>query len=223
MHLRLGQMRKTLQNFIHTHAQLVVAGDGPHRNAGSFNNGRTTRNARISDNVRIDCRFALHPFMIPRQRNQASNSLTGWYRCGALLRFLMFQVSSLDKLSFFVLAWNMSTWCRAPPPPRLRQPEREGNPNYCQQEVLSRKNGASHNYHKIKRLQHIITAVRDQGKTKTVNISLFFWGGFSREFQRWTSDFSRRFKMKGKTREQNLIHRPRRWHRPGPGGTRCGK
>jgi hypothetical protein len=43
-----------------------------------------------------------------------------------------------------------------------------------QQEVLSRKNGASHKHHKIKQLQQIITAVRHQGKTKTANISLFF-------------------------------------------------
>ena len=43
----------------------------------------------------------------------------------------------------------------------------------CQQEVLSRKNGASRKHHKIKQLQQIITAVRHQGKTKTVNISRF--------------------------------------------------
>jgi len=38
---------------------------------------------------------------------------------------------------------------------------------------LSRKNGASRKHHKIKQLQQIITAVRHQGKTKTVNISRF--------------------------------------------------
>jgi hypothetical protein len=43
---------------------------------------------------------------------------------------------------------------------------------------LSRKNGASRKHHKIKQLQQIITAVRHQGKTKTVIISLFFWAGF---------------------------------------------
>jgi hypothetical protein len=58
-------------------------------------------------------------------------------------------------------------------------PKERANPNDCQQEVLSRKNGASHKHHKIKQLQHIITAVRHQGKTKAVNFSLFFWGGFS--------------------------------------------
>jgi hypothetical protein len=47
------------------------------------------------------------------------------------------------------------------------------NPNYCQEKILSRKNGASRKYHKIKQLQQIITAVRHQGKTKTVNISRF--------------------------------------------------
>ena len=57
----------------------------------------------------------------------------------------------------------------------------------CQQEVLSRKNGASRKHHKIKQLQQIITAIRHQGKTKTMNISRFtfitfitvFGGGLS--------------------------------------------
>jgi hypothetical protein len=44
---------------------------------------------------------------------------------------------------------------------------------------MSRKNGASHKHHKIKQLQQMKTAVRHQGKTKTVNISLFFWGELS--------------------------------------------
>jgi len=52
------------------------------------------------------------------------------------------------------------------------------NPNDCQQEVLSRKNGASRKHHMIKQLQQIITAVKHQEKTKTVNISLFFRAGF---------------------------------------------
>jgi hypothetical protein len=39
---------------------------------------------------------------------------------------------------------------------------------------LSRKNGAGHKHHKIKQLQQIIKAIRHQGKTKTVIISLFF-------------------------------------------------
>ena len=56
---------------------------------------------------------------------------------------------------------------------RAGRREERANPNYCQQEVLSRKNGASRKHHKIKQLQQIITAVRHQGKTKTVNISRF--------------------------------------------------
>jgi hypothetical protein len=43
---------------------------------------------------------------------------------------------------------------------------------------MSRKNGASHNHHKIKQLQQTKTAIRHQGKTKTVNISLFFLADF---------------------------------------------
>ena len=53
----------------------------------------------------------------------------------------------------------------------------------CQQDILSRKNGASHKHHKIKQLQQIITAIRHQGKTKTVNISLFFLEGFPGNFK----------------------------------------
>jgi hypothetical protein len=48
---------------------------------------------------------------------------------------------------------------------------------------LSRKNGASRKHHKIKQLQQINTAVSHQGKTKTVNISLFFWTGFLEHFK----------------------------------------
>jgi hypothetical protein len=88
------------------------------------------------------------------------------------------------------------------PKERAGRREERANPNDCQEKILSRKNGASHKHHKIKQLQQIKTAVRHQGKTKAVNISLFFLGGFSWEFQRWTSDFFRRFKMKGKTREE---------------------
>jgi hypothetical protein len=58
------------------------------------------------------------------------------------------------------------------------------NPNYCQQEVLSRKNGASRKHHKIRQLQQIITAVRHQGKTKTLNISLFFWAAVAKALAR---------------------------------------
>jgi hypothetical protein len=58
-------------------------------------------------------------------------------------------------------------------------PKERAKPNDCQEKILSRKNGVSHKHHKIKQLQQIITAVRHQGKTKTVNISLFFLGGFS--------------------------------------------
>jgi zinc transporter ZupT len=53
----------------------------------------------------------------------------------------------------------------------------------CQQEVLSRKNGASRKHHNIKQLQQNITAVRHQGKTKTPNISLFFLAGFLENFK----------------------------------------
>jgi hypothetical protein len=62
--------------------------------------------------------------------------------------------------------------CGSPKEKAGRKEER-ANPNDCQQEVLSRKNGASHKHHKIKQLQQIITAIRHQGKTKTVNILRF--------------------------------------------------
>jgi hypothetical protein len=61
--------------------------------------------------------------------------------------------------------------------------EERASPNDCQQEVLSRKNGASRKHHKTKQLQQIKSAVRHQGKTKTVNISLFFWAGFLENLQ----------------------------------------
>jgi hypothetical protein len=57
--------------------------------------------------------------------------------------------------------------------PKERAEEERANPNDCQEKILSRKNGASRKHHKIKQLQHIITAVRHQGKTKTANISRF--------------------------------------------------
>jgi hypothetical protein len=58
--------------------------------------------------------------------------------------------------------------------PKEQAEEERANLNYCQQEVLSRKIGASRKHHKIRQLQQIITAVRHQGKTKTPNISMFF-------------------------------------------------
>jgi hypothetical protein len=58
--------------------------------------------------------------------------------------------------------------------PKERSEEERANPNDCQQEVLSRKIGASRKHHKIRQLQQIITAVRHQGKTKTANFSMFF-------------------------------------------------
>jgi hypothetical protein len=67
--------------------------------------------------------------------------------------------------------------------PKERAEEERTNPNNCQQKILSRKNGASRKHHKIKQLQHIITAIRHQGKTKTANISLFFWAGFPGNFK----------------------------------------
>jgi hypothetical protein len=66
---------------------------------------------------------------------------------------------------------------------RPRSLKERANPNDCQQDILSRKNGASHKHHKIKQLQQIITAIRHQGKTKTVNISLFFLEGFPGNFK----------------------------------------
>jgi len=76
---------------------------------------------------------------------------------------------------------------------------------------LSRKIGASRKHHKIKQLQQIITAIRHQGKTKTMNISLFFLArrrqgfgatrtGFLENFKNGLRIFSRPCKMKGKTR-----------------------
>ena len=65
------------------------------------------------------------------------------------------------------------------PKERAGRREERANPNDCQEKILSRKNGASRKHHMIKQLQQIKTAVSHQGKTKTVNISLFFLGGFS--------------------------------------------
>ena len=65
--------------------------------------------------------------------------------------------------------------CRSTEHHACGSPKERANPNDCQQDILSRKNGASHKHHKIKQLQQIITAVRHQGKTGTVNISMFFW------------------------------------------------
>jgi len=65
------------------------------------------------------------------------------------------------------------------PKERAGRREERANPNCCQQEVMSRKNGASHKHHKIKQLQQTKTAIRHQGKTKTVHISLFFLAHFS--------------------------------------------
>jgi hypothetical protein len=48
----------------------------------------------------------------------------------------------------------------------------------CQQEVLSRKIGASRKHHKTRQLQQIITAVRHQGKTRTLNFSRFIFMTF---------------------------------------------
>src|SRR5208282_6929091 len=59
--------------------------------------------------------------------------------------------------------------------------EERTNPNDCQQEILSRKIGASRKHHKIRQLQQIITAIRHQGKTKTANFSLFFSGQIALE------------------------------------------
>jgi hypothetical protein len=63
--------------------------------------------------------------------------------------------------------------CRSTEHHACGSPKERANPNASRQQILSRKNGASHKHHKIKQLQQIITAVRHQGKTKTVNISRF--------------------------------------------------
>jgi hypothetical protein len=62
------------------------------------------------------------------------------------------------------------------PKERAGRREERTNPNDCQQEVLSRKIGASRKHHKTRQLQQIITAIRHQGKTRTANFSLFFFG-----------------------------------------------
>ena len=66
------------------------------------------------------------------------------------------------------------------PKERAGRREERAKPNDCQQIILSRKNGASRKHHKIKQLQQIITAIRHQGKTKTVNISRFTFITFTR-------------------------------------------
>jgi hypothetical protein len=73
--------------------------------------------------------------------------------------------------------------CRSTERHACGSPKERANPNDCQQEVLSRKNGASRKHHKIKQLQQIITAVRHQGKTKIVDISLFFLANFLENFK----------------------------------------
>jgi len=70
---------------------------------------------------------------------------------------------------------------------------------------IVKKIGASRKHHKIRQLQQIITTVRHQGKTKTVNISLFFWTGFIENFKDGLR-FFRRFKMNGKSREEFFPH-----------------
>jgi hypothetical protein len=62
--------------------------------------------------------------------------------------------------------------------------------NDCQQEIMSRKNGASRKHHMIKQLQQIITAVRHRGKTKSLNFSLFFLAGFPGNFKDGLQIFS---------------------------------
>jgi hypothetical protein len=69
------------------------------------------------------------------------------------------------------------------PKERAGRREERANPNDCQQQIMSRKNCASHKHHKIKQLQQIITAARHEAKTKTVNISLFFLAGFPGNFK----------------------------------------
>jgi hypothetical protein len=59
---------------------------------------------------------------------------------------------------------------------------------------LSRKNGASRKHHKIKQLQQIITAIRHQGKTKTMNISLFFLARRRQGFGATRAGFLENFK-----------------------------
>jgi hypothetical protein len=68
------------------------------------------------------------------------------------------------------------------------------NPNHCQQEVLSRKNGASRKHHKTRQLQQIITAVRHQEKTKTANFSLFFLARRRQGFGATRAGFIENFK-----------------------------
>jgi hypothetical protein len=58
----------------------------------------------------------------------------------------------------------------------------------CQQEVLSRKIGASRKHHKTRQLQQISTAVRHQEKTKTTNFSRFTFITFVTVF--WATWFN---------------------------------
>jgi hypothetical protein len=68
--------------------------------------------------------------------------------------------------------------CRSTEHHACGSPKERANPNDCQQEVLSRKIGASRKHHKTRQLQQIITAIGHQGKTKTVNFSRFIFMTF---------------------------------------------
>jgi hypothetical protein len=59
---------------------------------------------------------------------------------------------------------------------------------------MSRKNGASRKHHKIRQLQQIVTAVSHQGKTKTMNISLFFLARRRQGFGATRAGFIENFK-----------------------------
>ena len=74
MNLRLGQVRKTLQNLIHAHTELVIARNGTNRYARSFDDRHAARNARTGDNVRIGSVSRIHCFIISRGSNRASSS-----------------------------------------------------------------------------------------------------------------------------------------------------
>jgi hypothetical protein len=93
---------------------------------------------------------------------------------------------------------------RGSPKERAGRREKRAYPNDCQEIILSRKNGASRKHHKIKQLQQIITAVRHQGKTKTVNISRFIFITFFAVF--WAIWFNasclEKFKMAFQTERQ---------------------
>jgi hypothetical protein len=92
---------------------------------------------------------------------------------------------------------------------RLRQPERddwterrEDKPKWLSTKNIVKKKRRKPQTSHDKAVATNQNSHQTSGKNQNREYFTVFLGGFSREFQRWTSDFSRRFKLKGITREE---------------------